>query len=149
MMHILRGREVAGYASGRLGEAWPASSVSLAEGAHRPGAILAPVVGDVSVNMARVPRRTGDGSPVRRTVAMHALGFGGGRLYCGHAPSHHHYVGAALVGAVLAGFRESVFLWPDSGSRSTYGRLLGVGHLMVIFGKVFKVGSPSGSRPVR
>ena len=82
-------------------------------------------------------------------MAMHAPGFGGGMLYCGHAPSHHRYVSAALEGAVLAGFRESVFLRPASGSRSSYGRLLGVGHLMVIFGKVFEVGSPSGSRPVR
>ena len=133
MMHILRGREVAGYTLGRLGEAWPPSSVSLAEGARRPQAVLAPVVGDVTVNMATVPRRTGDGRPVRRTVASRAPGFRGGRLYCSHAPSHHRYVGAALVGAVLAGFWESVFLWPASGSRSTYGRPLGVGLLMAGF----------------
>ena len=47
-----------------------------------------PVVGGVMVNMATVSRRTGDGRPVRRTVAMRAPGFGGGRLYCSHAPSH-------------------------------------------------------------
>ena len=51
----------AGYASGRLGEAWPPLSISLAEGARRPRAVLAPVVGDIDVNMATVPRRTGDG----------------------------------------------------------------------------------------
>ena len=51
----------AGYAPGRLGEAWPPSSISLAEGARRPRAVLAPVVGDVEVNMATVPRQTGDG----------------------------------------------------------------------------------------
>ena len=59
--------------------------------------------------MATVPRRTGDGRPVRRTVAMRAPGFGGGMPYCSHAPSHHRYVGAALEGAALAGFWESAF----------------------------------------
>ena len=54
----------AGYALGRLGEAWPPSSISLAEGAHRPRAVLLPVVGGVMVNMATVPRRTGNGRPV-------------------------------------------------------------------------------------
>ena len=39
--------------------------------------------------------------------------------------------------------------WPASGSRSSCGRLLGVSHLMVIFGKVFEVGSPSSNRPMR
>ena len=34
---------------------------------------------------------------------------GGGRLYCSHATSNHRYVGAALEGAVLAGFWESAF----------------------------------------
>ena len=78
---------------------------------------------------------------------MHVPGFGGGRLYCGHAPSYHRYVGAALVGAVLAGFWESAFfmagfwesvlLGPASWSRLSriflgggflrLGRLLGVG----------------------
>ena len=109
----------ASYAPGRLGEAWPPSSVSLAEGARRPRAVLAPVVGGVMVNMA--------------TVATRAPGFGGGRLYCSHAPSHHRYVGAALEGVVLAGFWESVFLRPASGSRSSSGRLLGVGLLMAGF----------------
>ena len=59
--------------------------------------------------MATVPRRTGDGWPVRRPVAMPVPGFGGSGLYCGHAPSYHRYVDAVLVGAVLAGFWESAF----------------------------------------
>ena len=135
MMHILRGREVAGYAPGRLGEAGPPSSVSLAKGARRPRAVLAPGVGDVEVNMATVPRRTGDGRPIRRPVAMHVSGFGGGGLYRGHAPSCHRYVGAALVGAVLAGFWElaffmagfweSVLLGPASWSRPSRSYLGG------------------------
>ena len=107
----------ADYASGRLGEAGPPSSVSLAEGARHPRVILAPVVGDIEVNMATVPRRTGDGWPVRRPVAMPVPGFGGSGLYCGHAPSYHCYVDAVLVGAVLAGFWESVLLGPASWSR--------------------------------
>ena len=97
----------AGYAPGRLGEAGPPSSVSLAKGARRPRAVLAPVVGDIEANMATVPRRTGDGWPVRRPVAMPASGFGGSGLYCGHAPSYRRYVDAVLVGVVLAGFWES------------------------------------------
>ena len=99
----------AGYAPGRLGEAGPPSSVSLAKGARRPRAVLAPVVGDIEANMATVPRRTGDGWPVRRPVAMPVPGFGGSGLYCGHAPSYRRYVGTVLVGAVLAGFWESAF----------------------------------------
>ena len=59
--------------------------------------------------MATVPRRTGDGWPVRRPVAMPASGFGGSGLYCGHALSYHCYVDIVLVGAVLAGFWESAF----------------------------------------
>ena len=134
---MFRGREVAGYAPGRLGEARPPSSVSLAKGARRPRAVLAPVVGDIEVNMATVPRRTGDGWPVRRPVAMLASGFGGSGLYCGHAPSYHRYVDAVLVGVVLAGFWESAFLGPAPWSRLSHiflggrflrlGRLLGVG----------------------
>ena len=65
--------------------------------------------------MATVPRRTGDGWPVRRPVAMPVPGFGGSGLYCGHAPSYRRYVGTVLVGAVFAGF--------------LHGRLLGVGLL--------------------
>ena len=45
----------AGYAPGRLGEAGPPSSVSLAKGARRPRAVLVPVVGDIEANMATVP----------------------------------------------------------------------------------------------
>ena len=97
----------AGRTPGRLGEAGPPSSVSLAKGARRPRAVLAPVVGDVEVNMATVPRRTGDGWPVQRPVATPASRFGGCGLYYGHAPSYHHHVDAVLVGAVLAGFWES------------------------------------------
>ena len=99
----------AGYALGRLGEAGPPSRTSLAIGARRPWAVLASVVGDVEASMATVPSRTGDGRPVRRPVAMPVPGFGGSGLHWGHAPSYHRYVGAALVGAVLAGFGESAF----------------------------------------
>ena len=66
-------------------------------------------MGDVGANMATVPRRTGEGWRVRRPVAMPVPGFGGSGLYCGHAPSYHHYVGTVLVRAVLAGFWESAF----------------------------------------
>ena len=82
---------------------------------------------DVDASMATVPSRTGDGRPIRPPVAMPASGFGGSGPHCGHTPSCHRYVGAALEGAVSAGFWESVFLWPASGSRSSCGRLLGVG----------------------
>ena len=99
----------AGHIPGRLEEARPPSGVSLAKGARRLRAVLAPVVGDVEVNTATVPRRTGDGWPVRRPVAMPVPGFGGSGLYCGHAPSYRRYVGTVLVGAVLAGFWEPAF----------------------------------------
>ena len=46
------------------------------------------------------------------SVAMPVPGFGGSGLYYGHAPSYHRYVGTVLVGAVLAGFWESVLLGP-------------------------------------
>ena len=112
MGHLLRGRWQAGCGEPALswadwGEAWPPSGVSLPEGAHRPWAILAPVVGDIEANMATVSRRTGNGWPVRRPVAIPASRFGGSGLYHGHAPSYHHYVDAVLVDAVLAGFWES------------------------------------------
>ena len=109
MRHMFRGREVAGHTPGRLEEARPPSGVSLAKGARRLRAVLAPVVGDIEANTATVPRRTGDGWPVRRPVAMPVPGFGGSGLYCGHAPSYRRYVGIVLVGAVLAGFGESAF----------------------------------------
>ena len=99
----------AGHTPGRLEEARPPSGVSLAKGARRLRAVLAPVMGDIEANTATVPRRTGDGWPVRRPVAMPVPGFGGSGLYCGHAPSYHRYVGTVLVGAVLAGFWESAF----------------------------------------
>ena len=66
------------------------------------------------VNMATVPRQTGDGWPVRRPVAMPASGFGGSGPHCGHTPSCHHYVGVVLVGAVLAGFLESALFMAGS-----------------------------------
>ena len=72
-------------------------------------------MGDIEANMAKVPRRTGDGWPVRRPVAMPVPGFGGSGLYCVHAPSYRCYVGTVLVGAVLVDF--------------LHGRLLGVGPL--------------------
>ena len=72
-------------------------------------------MGDIEANMATVSRRTGDGWPVRRPVAMPVPGFGGSGLYYGHAPSYRRYKGTVLVGAVLAGF--------------LHGRLLGVGPL--------------------
>ena len=99
----------AGHTPGQLEEARPPSGVSLAKGACRLRAVLAPVVGDVEVSTATVPRRTGDGWPVRRPVAMPVLGFGGSGLYCGHAPPYRRYVGTVLVGAVLAGFWEPAF----------------------------------------
>ena len=117
----------AGHTPGRLEEARTPSDISLTEGSHRLRAVLAPVVGDIKANTATVPRRTGDGWPVRRPVAMPVPGFGGSGLYCGHAPSYHRYVGVVLVGAVLAGFGglaifmagfwESALLGPASWSR--------------------------------
>ena len=111
----------AGYAPGRLGEARPPSSVSLAKRARRPRAVLAPLVGDIEVDMAIVPRRTGDGWPVRRPVAMPVSGFGGSGLYCSHAPSYHCYVDTVLVGAVLAGFWESALFMAGFGESVPLG----------------------------
>ena len=87
----------------------PPSGVSLAGGARRLRAVLAAVVGDIEANTATVPRRTGDGWPVRRPMAIPVPGFGGSGLYCGHAPSYRGYVGTVLVGVVLDGFWESAF----------------------------------------
>ena len=113
--------------------------------------------------MDTVPRRTGDGSPVRRPVAMPVPGFGGSGLYCGHAPSYHRYVGTVFMGAALAGFWEptffmagfresaffmagfweSVLLGPASWSRLSRnflgGRLLRLGRLLGV--------GPGDSRP--
>ena len=66
-------------------------------------------MGDIEASTATVPRRMGDGRPVRRPVAMPVPGFGGSGLYCGHAPSYRRYVGTVLVGAVFAGFWEPAF----------------------------------------
>ena len=75
---------------------------------------------DVTGNVATVLRRARDGRPVRRTMATPVPGFRGGRLYCGHAPSHRRYVGANFegvrVGRLLRVGRSG-------------GRLLGVGPL--------------------
>ena len=88
----------AGFAPGRLGEAGPPSSVSLAKEARRPRAVQVYVAGDIEVNMAKVPRRTRDGRPVCHTVATLTPGFGGGRLHCSHAPYYRRYVGANFEG---------------------------------------------------
>lgn len=66
-------------------------------------------LGDVMVNVAIVPRRVGDGRPVRCTVATLTPGFGCGMRHCSHTPSHRRYVGASFEGAGM-------------------GRLLGAGH---------------------
>ena len=137
MMHILRGSEVAGYwepatPQGDWG-AWPPSSVSLAEGDRRPRAVLTACRGWRHGLHGNSAAPTRDGRPVRRTVAMHAPGFGGGRLYCSHAPSRRRYVGAVLEGAILAACLEPALLWPASWSRSSCGRLLGVGLLVASF----------------
>ena len=137
----------AGYALGRLGEAGPPSSVSLAKGARRPWAVLAPVVGDIEVNMATVPRRTGDGRPLRRPVAMPA--WDSGVVGCTAATPHLITVMWMQSWWVqswpASGSRLSS--WPASGSRSSWGRLPGVGHLIAFLGKVSETRSPSGSRP--
>ena len=109
-----------GHTPGRLEEARPPSGVSLAKGARRLRAVLAPVVGDIEANTATVPRRMGDGRPVRRPVAMPVPGFGGSGLYCGHAPSYRRYVGTVFSGCCLGRLLGVGFL---------HGRLLGVGPL--------------------
>ena len=53
----------AGHTPGRLEEARPPLGVSLAKGARRLRAVLAPVVGDIEANMATVPRRMGMAGP--------------------------------------------------------------------------------------
>ena len=75
--------------------------------------------------MATVSRRTGDGWPVRRPVAIPVPGFGGSGLYCGHAPSYRRYMGTVLAGAVLADFLYGRLLGVDF----LHGRLPGVGFL--------------------
>ena len=75
--------------------------------------------------------------------ARRAPGFGGGRLYCSHAPSHHRYVDADFEGTILTAWWE-----PASWSRPCCGRLLGVGPPAAFFMRA-KVGPPSDSRPGR
>ena len=124
--------------------------LSLAEGARRPWAVLASVVGDVEARMATVTSRTGDGRPVRRPVAMPASGFGGSGLYCGHAPSYLRCVGVVLVGAVLAGFLESAFFMAGSGeSASSVAGFLESAIPWLSWGEVAEAGSPSESRLLR
>ena len=72
-----------------------------------------------------MPRRAGDLQLVRRTMATTRLGFGGGRLRCSHALSHHIHGGAdfegawgRLLGAGLSGGRLL-------GGSPLRGRLLG------------------------
>ena len=81
---------------------------------------------DVEASMATVPSRTGDGRPVRPSVAMPASGFGGSGPHCGHTPSCRRYVGVAWSGCGLGRlFGVGVLL----------GRLLGVGHPLIILGR--------------
>ena len=75
--------------------------------------------------------------------ARRASGFGGGKLYCRHAPSHRRYVDADFEGTILT------VLWePASWSRPSRGRLLGAGPPAAFFMRA-KVGLPSDSRPGR
>ena len=116
-----------------------------------------PVVDGVRVGMATVPRRTGDGRPVRRTVAMHSPGFGGGRVCCSHAKSRHRYGRWSLeaafgrlllgVGPSWAVFLESVLHGPVSWSLSFMRRFLGVGPIVAASKGFFFAGPPSASRP--
>ena len=52
---------------------------------------------------------------VMATHTMHcarrAPGFGGGRLYCSHAPSHHRYMDADFEGTILTALCEPAS-WP-------------------------------------
>ena len=137
----------AGYAPGRLGKAGPPSCLSLAEGAHRPWAVLASVMDDVEASMATGPSRTGDGRPVRRPVAMPASGFGGSGPHCGQSLSCHCYVGVVLVGAVSAGFLESALLVADSGESAFFMADSGESAIpWLSWGEVAEAGSPSESR---
>ena len=72
-----------------------------------------------------------------------APGFGGGRLYCSHAPSHRRYVDADFEGTNLTALWE-----PASWSRPSRGRLLEAGPPAAFFMRA-KVGLPSDSRPGR
>ena len=77
-----------------------------------------------------------------RTVhyARRAPGFGGGRLYCSHAPSHCRYEDADFKGAILTDLWE-----PAYRSRPSRSRLLGAGPPAAFFMRA-EVGPPSDSR---
>src|SRR4051812_24907754 len=93
--------------------------------------------------MATAPRRTGQGSPVRRTVPGMLRVSGVAGFYCSHAPSHRRYVDADFEGTILTALWE-----PASWSRPSRGRLLGAGPYAAFFMMV-KAGPPSDSRPER
>ena len=73
--------------------------------------------------------------------ARRAPGFGGGRLYYSHAPSHRRYVDADFEGTILTALWE-----PASWSRPSRGRLLGAGPPAAFFMRA-EVGPPSDSWP--
>ena len=137
----------AGRTPGRLEEARPPSGVSLAKGARRLRAVLAPVMGDIEANTATVPRRTGMAGPY-------------GALWpCRFRDSGLVGCTAATPRLITVMWMQSWWVqswpasgsrlssWPASGSRSSWGRLPGVGHLVAFLGEVSETGSPSGSRP--
>ena len=102
----------------------------------RRGSMASSAMDDVMGSMATVSRRARDDRPVRGTVATSAPGFGGGRMYCSHVPSHRGYVGANFEGVLV-------------------GRLLGVGRSggrMLGFGPRqgrLRALLPSGTQPFR
>ena len=110
----------------RLGKDGPPSRLSLAEGARSPWAVQEWVVDDVEASMATVPSRTGDGRPVRPTVAMPASGFGGSG-----AALWSHPVVSPLCGNSFGGCGLGRLL----GAGVLLGRLLGVGHPVVVLGR--------------
>src|SRR3954466_13208633 len=139
---LLRGKGQAGFGKaghvlGRLGEAWPPSGVSLPKGAHLPWAALTARRGWRHSHHGNSAAPDGSGLPRTAHYARRAPGFGGGRLYCSHAPSHRRYVGAGLEGSILTASWE-----PASWSRPSHGRLLGAGPLAAFFMRV-KTGPPS------
>ena len=123
---------------------------------------------DIMVNMATVPRRTGEGRPygilwpgVLRDLRVAGFAVATPRLItfmrvqplrvrswplAGSRSSCGRLLG---VGPLVAGFLESVLLWPASWSRYSCGQLPGVGHLVALFGRVFRARPSSSSRPVR
>ena len=112
----------AGSILGRLGEAWPPSGVSLPEGAHRPWAAMTARRGWHQGHHGNSAAPDGLWPPRTAHCARRAPGFGGGRLYCSHTPSHCRYVDADFEGMILTALWE-----PASWSRPSRGRLLGAG----------------------